>query len=132
PPKLGDLALLLLEEALVLVELVVEALERSRVARHALLRVFAEHAAQAVDGGVEVVDLDGAPGELLGDGVPLTRAGVISVGELAARDGQRRDDALRAPPLLARLGDLALEVSGLLVVETAREREAHLADSVEE
>ena len=60
PAQLGDLVAVPLEVVLVRVELGLEALNAGRIARDALLRAVAEHAAEAVDARLQRVDLHAA------------------------------------------------------------------------
>ena len=124
--------MLLLQEALVLVELLVESLQRRRIPREPALSVLLEHPPEAVDRRVEVVDLHPAARELLRDGVPLARALVVALGELRGRDRQLPHLRLERAPLRAGLRDLAREIARLLGVEALREDDAHLRDAVDQ
>ena len=120
------------ELALVLRELLLEARDARRVAHHAGLRALAQHAAQAVDGGLERVDLEVEPLEGLRGRVPLPERLVLALREVGLGDGHDAEALLQRAALGPPAPDLAGEPALVDVVHALPEREARERHAVQE
>src|SRR5262249_48332922 len=131
-PERVHLAAVKDEIALVLGELLLEAGDVRGGADDAALRPLAEHAAQAVDRGLERVDLELEPLQRLRPAVPLLLRLVLALLEVRVVDGDQREALLERAPLGAPAADVTGEGAVVHVVHALAEGEAREADAVQE